>query len=147
MSVNDNVLYSPKPLLADIKAADPSLQSCIRQTIEDEKIHTSSQLTRLRCSYAGIESVMGIEQFYALKELDLSNNTIEDLGPIGLLGKLTTLDINHNKIIDTKPLINLLRLSDLRLTGNQKLSCDSLRKVSETVYENNGHLEQPEHCM
>lgn len=147
VSVNDNVLYTPASLLAVSGVDDQNLQGCLEQTIQDKKISDKAQLTRLRCTHAGIRSVAGIEQFYALRELDLSSNAIEDIAPIGRLGKLTTLILTDNRIRNTEPLLRLLKLSDLRIDENSHAQCRDLRQVADRVKNNRGSYLLPRHCQ
>lgn len=147
VSVNDNVLYTPRPLLAVTGVADKNLLGCLKQTIKDEKISEKAQLTRLRCTHAGIDSVAGLEQFYALRELDLSNNAIDDIAAIGRLGKLTTLILTNNRISNTEPLLHLLKLSDLRIEKNKNAQCKDLHQVADIVKNNRGSYLLPHHCQ
>lgn len=147
VSFNDNVVYTPKPLLADVEVADRNLELCIVQTIKDEKITALAQLTRLRCTHAGIQSLQGLERFYAISELDLSDNTLINIEPIGRLGKLTTLVLDNNQIENGEPLLRLLKLTDLNLAENPGMQCAELTKVAQQVNANGGQTQLPEHCQ
>ncbi|MDO3386501.1 leucine-rich repeat domain-containing protein [Gilvimarinus sp. SDUM040013] len=147
VSFNDNVLYTPKELLKDVEVADRNLELCIVQTIKDEKITNVAQLTRLRCTHAGIVSLAGLERFYALTELDLSDNEITDIEVLERLGKLTMLLLDGNNIREAAPLLRLLKLTELTLGENEQLACEELNKVETQIKQNNGTIEYPLHCQ
>ncbi|WP_020210512.1 hypothetical protein [Gilvimarinus chinensis] len=146
-SVNDNVLYTPKPLLTVSNILDSNLQACIEQAVVDRKVTSVSQLTQLQCSHAGIVSLAGLERYFAITELDLADNKIRDARPLGRLGKLTLLHIENNRISDSAPLLQLIKLTDVNLEGNQKVNCQDLLQLQRTVKENRGTISLPEHCQ
>lgn len=146
VSVNDNVVYSPKPLFSDYALTDSALGNCIKQTIIDQKVTQVSGLKRLRCTHAGITDLSGISRFYDLEELDLSDNTIGNIAPLANLGRLKTLILENNQLIDTAPLLPLIKLTDVRLQGNEGAQCENLAQLSIDVHANGGSIVMPEHC-
>jgi len=105
VTLNDQPVYSPPALYSQFEVADEALENCLRQTIADKRITQADQLTQLVCRYAGIKSIQGLENFFALEELDLSHNALVDLKPLKSLGKLLRLKINDNPnlLCDTLP--------------------------------------------
>lgn len=93
VTLNNQPLYTPPPLLRNLQVTDPALQNCLTQTITDKNITRAEQLDRLSCSYGGIESLEGISQFTALRQLDISFNPLNDVSPLFGLTELKQLDI------------------------------------------------------
>ena len=145
-SVNDNVVYTPKPILKESSVSDPALKACLQQTFKDKKHTNISQVTSLRCTHAGIASIAGLERYFALTELDLSDNAIADVTPLTRLGKLTLLHLENNQIRDAAPLLSLIKLSDLRIEGNNDAGCKDLYQVRTSVKDNAGSALLPDHC-
>ncbi|UTF61061.1 leucine-rich repeat domain-containing protein [Gilvimarinus sp. DA14] len=146
ISVNDNVVYTPKPLLKESSISDENLKTCIEQAIQDRKVTAVSQLTRLQCSHAGVTNLAGLERYFAIAELDLADNQITDISTLGRLGKLTLLHLENNHISDAAPLLSLIKLTDVNLEGNSDVQCRDLQQVKQAVTENNGSILLPEHC-
>ena len=120
VTFNDATVYQPPELFNDYTVADPALDTCLRQTIEDLRIYEMTQLNILRCSHAGIASTNGLNTFTHITVLDLSNNNL----------------------INLPELAELAQLSHLNLVGNKQLSCKATTKLV-------GHIDQlilPEHC-
>lgn len=146
ISVNDNVVYTPKPLLKVAGVSDKNLTACIEQAVSDHKVTSISQLTRLQCSHAGVENLTGLERYFAITELDLADNNIRDVSAIGRLGKLTLLHIENNRVADPAPLLNLIKLTDVNLEGNTTANCQDLFQLEKAVKENRGTISLPDHC-
>ncbi len=145
-SVNDNVVYTPKPIVKENAVSDPALKNCLEQTFRDKKHTNISQVTSLRCTHAGIASLAGLERYFALTELDLSDNEIADITPLAGLGKLTLLHLENNHIGNAAPLLSLIKLSDLRIEGNPDAGCEDLYQLRASVRDNAGSALLPEHC-
>jgi len=54
-----------------------------------------------------------------LTELDLANNSVQDLSALENCGSLTILDISTNQVVDLQPVGNLLNLQRLYFGRNQ----------------------------
>ena len=146
ISVNDRVVYTPAPLFKDYQIDDLHLKQCIDQTITDNKITGLANFTRLRCTHAGITDLAGLEKFYALTELDLSDNAITDTEAVARLGRLEVLLLENNQLTEVSSLLTLIRLSELVLTGNDELECNGLAQLKKAIEDNSGVLVAPEHC-
>ena len=55
---------------------------------------------------------------FTLKELNLSGNQLQDIGPISLIPNLEKLDLSGNLIFDVQALAGLQNLRELYLQGN-----------------------------
>ncbi|MEX1033273.1 MAG: leucine-rich repeat domain-containing protein [Cellvibrionaceae bacterium] len=123
ITVNEQPVQRPRPLLDPGELADQNLANCLDQTIADRGIRRAEQLNQLVCRYGGIETLVGLEQFSELKQLDLS----------------------HNKLTSLEPLYHLAKLEILHLEGNPHLSCGELDTLA-TLYEAQLTISASEHC-
>ena len=140
-TVNDRVVFSPKPLFTDYEIADGALSDCVEQAIADAHVTSAAQLAVLNCSHAGVVSLVGLGTFTGLSQLKLSANQIADLSHLQPLSSLEELYLDNNQVVDPSPLFELLSLRVLDLTGNSGLRCPSrnaLLRVEETRL--------PRHC-
>ncbi|MEP1472762.1 MAG: hypothetical protein ABJK20_08480 [Halieaceae bacterium] len=124
-TVNDRVVFSPKPLFTDYEITDEALSDCVKQAIVDNQVSSPAQLTVLNCSHAGVVSLAGLEIFTGISQLKLSANQIVELTPLTPLSSLEDLYLDQNQIIDATPLFELLSLRSIDLTGNPALRCPS----------------------
>lgn len=147
VAINDNIVYTPKPLLQDYHLADENLARCIKQTISDHKITRAADLTQLRCTHAGIKTLAGIDTFYALKQLDLGDNAISEIQPLATLARLEVALLNNNQITRTEPLLRLIKLVELNLEGNPVADCDNVTLLQRATEDNNGVLLRPASCQ
>lgn len=140
-SVNERVVYSPRPLLTDFRIPDPSLRDCVERTINDNRISSVGQLQELVCSGANIRSLEGLGHFSSLSRIDLAGNAITDIGELRVLLELRALLLDDNRIEDASPLYRLPELAMLSLRGNGGLRCpgpEQLRSLEQ--------LTLPRHC-
>lgn len=140
-TVNDKLVYTPKPLFSDFDTPDAALDDCIKQGIIDAKITSASELTSLNCSHAGIESLQGLSAFEGLTHLKLSSNKIRNLAEIAKISTLQELYLDDNVVVDPVPLYRLPALRLLDLTHNSTLQCPVQSEFP--VIES---LQLPEHC-
>ncbi|MDP7358070.1 MAG: Calx-beta domain-containing protein [Pseudomonadales bacterium] len=103
---------------ADLIFADPDLASCVQD--HGAFIH---EITYLNCN-EGISVLGGIEQLFALEDLDVSTNlygtdpnTLDDLTPVSSLPALRYLSFNENRVEDLSGLTGL-QLSSLNMAYN-----------------------------
>lgn len=74
-----------------------------------------SLIYRLDANYLGIKNLEGIQNLSNLVGLNLVENDIEDLTPLGQLENLETLSISGNNITDFSPLNTCKNLVDLTM--------------------------------
>ncbi len=122
-TVNERVVFSPKPLFTDYEITDPALGECIKQAIVDNTVTSAAQLSVLNCSHAGIQSLAGIGSFTGLTQLKLSSNEFSDLTHLTPLSSLEDVYLDNNKIENAAPLYDLLSLRLVDLRGNATLRC------------------------
>ncbi len=135
------VLYEPPSLFTQYRLADKSLQRCVDLTITEENITAAEQLRTLICTYNDITSLVGLEQFPQLTQINLSNNAIGDPSPLARLPQLRLLLLNDNRLQTVAPLTKLTQLQRLELSGNEQLDCREL-----TEFKNTESLLAPAHC-
>jgi Leucine-rich repeat (LRR) protein len=141
LTVNDRVVFSPKPLFTDYEITDEPLSDCVQQAIVDNQVSSPAQLSVLNCSHAGVVSLAGLQTFTGLSQLKLSANQIVDLTPLTPLSSLEDLYLDQNQIVDATPLFELLSLRSVDLTGNPGLRCPgatSMLRVED--------IRLPKHC-
>lgn len=146
VSVNDNIVYTPEPLLTDYEIVDNNLRQCIEQTISDKKITAARQLTLLNCSNAGIATLAGLERFDALEELNLASNQLQSLAPLARLSQLKVVILRENKLNDIVPLLALLKLTQVDLTQNAQLNCADVNQLAANMREMHAEIYKPEQC-
>lgn len=95
LTLNERELYRPQPLLTDYSVADRALQTCIDEHIRSQSVRHPDQLVSLNCSYAGIQTLDGIQQFSRLEAIQLKGNPIEDFEPLLSLPHLRLLDLSE----------------------------------------------------
>ncbi len=143
VTFNERPVYTPPPLLTDYQVADPRLETCLAQTIADQRITSAGALQRLSCSYAGIRSLEGIARFSQLRLLDLSDNQLTDLSALSTLSQLAHVDVSHNNLTSAAALLSLLRLQYLNIDHNPDLPCGDLRQLAAGF---SGKLILPQQC-
>lgn len=141
VTVNERVVYTPRPLLSEIRAEDPALRRCLQHTIESQQISSPAALESLDCPSAGISSLSGIGQFADLRQLNLAHNDIRQLDELRMLESLTTLSLEDNRIEDLAPLYQLHHLAVLDLRGNPRLRCPPAGTLTRLQ-----QLGLPRHC-
>ncbi len=119
VKLNDRELYSPPVLFTDYKIPDSSLNSCIKQTIIDQKITSAEQLTNIICTYGGINDLSGLVRFTQLNSINLSNNEIIDIKPLMFLGELKQVNLAGNPNIKCKDLEALSKLLLNKVSSNE----------------------------
>lgn len=147
VSVNENVVYTPPSIFKDYQLADSKLHDCVEQTIYDQHITKAEDLTRLDCSNAGITSLMGLETFFALKELSLANNQLTTIDTIGQLGRLEKLILGNNNIRNAAPLLHLLHLKQLDVKNNTQMGCKDLKQLTKNLAGQKVELTLPTQCQ
>lgn len=146
VSVNDNLVYTPASLFTEFTVADANLFRCIEQTISDKKITNPKQLKLLNCSNAGIEKLAGLEVFSELEELNLAENKLKTLDPLGKLTRLNVVLLNKNQLVNVSPLLQLLHLERLNLEGNPSLECADVKQLMANLEELSKEIYPPQQC-
>ena len=119
VKLNDREFYSPPVLFTDYKIPDSSLNSCIKQTIIDQKITSAEQLTNIICTYGGINDLSGLLRFTQLNSINLSNNEIIDIKPLMFLGELKQVNLAGNPNIKCKDQDALSKLLLNKVSSNK----------------------------
>jgi Leucine-rich repeat (LRR) protein len=140
-TVNDKVVYTPKPLFRDFDSPDDALRECLEQAVVDDKITAASQLLTLNCSHAGISDLGGLSVFTGITRLKLSSNNIRNLSEVTALTSLEELYLDNNQVVDPVPLYQLPALRILDLSGNASLQCPGSGGLLRVE-----HLSLPRHC-
>lgn len=141
-TVNDKIVYAPKPLFSDYTTPDSGLNDCLQQAINDGAITAAPQLMTLDCSFAGIESLEGLSAFTGLKVLRLSANQVRNLVELSQITTLEAVYLDDNKVIDPVPLYKLSTLRVLDLSGNPSLQCPKPGNLAQVT-----SIALPQHCL
>ncbi len=141
LTVNDRVVYTPKPLFTDYAAPDAALQACLEQAIAYYKVSAPAQLQVLDCADSGIAELTGLQVFTGLRRLRLGDNQVVSLAPLATLSSLESLEMRNNRVADPRPLYDLLSLRILDLRGNSELLCPRPQDLFRVV-----ELDLPAHC-
>ena len=87
------------------------------------------QFTSLSLPWKNIFSLKGLEHAINLRNLNLSNNFIEDITPLEKLVELEDLNLTNNKIKDPKSIAKLTKLRQLVLRKNLMNNLDFLNDL------------------
>lgn len=100
------------------------------------------EFTTLNLPWANIFALDGLEYAVNLKNLNLSNNFVEDLNPIKNLKNLEDLNVNNNKIKDARVIAGLSNLKKLSIAKNNIANLDFLKGIylEELDISSNGIL-------
>lgn len=142
LTLNDQLVYTPKPLLTDYQMADIELRKCLDDTIKEEKITTTNQLTQLYCVKQGVKDTEGLVTFRQLRTLDLSGNGLSNLVALGQVTSLKQLNLTDNQITSAAFLKTLPKLRFVSLQNNPQLQCDTVKTFNQNV-----EVVLPEHCI
>jgi Leucine-rich repeat (LRR) protein len=146
VSLNNNVVYTPPSIFKDFAIADANLRACVEQTILDKRISKAEDLKQLNCSHAGINSLAGLEKFYAIEHLNLAENNIQSIAPITNISTLKVLILRKNNLTNAEPLLHLLALQEVDVSENEKLACRDLKQLASNFQHGNLKLTLPEQC-
>jgi Leucine-rich repeat (LRR) protein len=142
-TVNERVVYTPAPLFSDYEISDAALAECVEQHIADLAATAADSLEVLNCSHAGVADLAGIQVFAQLRQLKLSNNSINELQPLADMAALQELYLDGNALESIVPIRDLPELEFLDLGENPELRCEEL----DALREHTGlALRPPAHC-
>jgi len=77
----------------------------------------------------GIRDLTGLEHCKAIMSIDLSENDIENIGPLKGLDRLQQLILNDNQITDLSPISGTIALQYIGIENNRVKSLEPLRKL------------------
>ena len=91
-----------------------------------------------------ISEIQGLENFPAMKSLDLSGNNISEISGLDHMEQLFNLNLSNNNISEIKGLENLKNLRFLRLSNNliQEIKGLDSNKSLMTLYLNGNKIEE-----
>ncbi len=141
-TINEKLVYTPKPLFSDYSAADPALHSCLEQAIAERKASSAADLEILNCSHAGVTELEGLAVFAGISKLKLSSNKLKSISALAALPYLEVLHLERNQIVDLRPLLELHALRELNVSGNPELLCSSAAGLIAIET-----LTLPQHCL
>lgn len=141
VSINENLVYQPPGLFNNYELADSALRECVRSSIAEQGLTKAEQLTRLICPEGNIQHLTGIEVFHKLEYLGMAGNVLKNIDLIASLHELKQVDISNNQIQDFTPLHALPHLIFVNALGNGKADCSSLSRLSEKA-----QIKIPNHC-
>jgi len=99
-------------------------------TSDMEAIGALTRLESLTLNGCGISSVSELERLTGLRYLDLSNNTIRNVGPLAGLTKLETLYLPHNAMTELDVLSGLSSLKQLDVSYNSLSTLNPICSIS-----------------
>jgi Leucine-rich repeat (LRR) protein len=146
VSVNDNVVYMPPSLFSDYRISDTHLAACVEQSIIDQQATSAKALKRLSCSNAGIQSLMGLEVFAGLEEVNLAQNVIKTIDEIAQLPQLRVLMLSENPLQSAAPLLSLLHLRSLNLDKTPLTTCTDVEQLEQNWADLEAVLIKPAQC-
>lgn len=144
VSLNEQMLYDPRPGNAVVTVGDAGLQSCINVLMRERGLTDPAQVQVLACPALEIESLAGIGQLTNLRFLDVAGNVLVTLDGLSSLSNLSSVNAPDNRLQDISAIVNLATLSSAVLTGNQQIPCIQLEALSENLGNN---LLRPERCI
>ena len=107
ITLNDQPLQLRKPASVEFTVSDSALSRCLSETLKTQITIRIDDLDTLDCSFAGIKSLEGLEQFQGLVRVKLSGNELDDIRPLLSLGELTIADLEQNHNIPCPQLLVL----------------------------------------
>jgi Leucine-rich repeat (LRR) protein len=143
VSVNEQMLYDPRPSSALVVVADAGLQSCINVLVRDRQITEVSQIQVLTCPMLEIRSLTGIDQLINLRFLDLAGNELVNLDGLANARSLSSVNTPDNRLQDISAILQIPTLSAV-MTGNLLIPCSQLAQLQSKLANN---LLAPDSCV
>ncbi|MDO8908067.1 MAG: hypothetical protein Q7W55_06160 [Pseudohongiella sp.] len=144
VSLNEQLLYDPRPGNMLVQVADAGLQSCINVLMRDRSLTDPALVQVLACPALEIESLAGIGQLTNLRFLDVAGNLLSNLDGLGGLSNLSSVHAPDNRLLDVSALLSVPTLSSAVLTGNHQIPCVQLETLAARL---GGNLLKSEGCI
>lgn len=106
-TLNDRPILVRKPVSVEVTVIDPNLSLCLTETLKIQNHTNIGDLEVLDCSFAGIKTLDGLEQFQGLMRVKLNGNKLSDIGALLSLGVLSVADLDNNDNIPCEQLAAL----------------------------------------
>jgi len=123
---------------------DPNLEKIVREEIQkpegDILKEDVDDVKHLTGNSLGIISLQGIQCFSSLETLDLMDNNISSITPLGELINLRVIKLNYNDIVSVSSLADIESLEHISLINNNVgniISLSKLIKLKEIYFSNN----------
>lgn len=144
VSLNEQVLYDPRPGSGVVVVADAGLQSCINVSMRQREQSRAGDVEIIACPELEIESLAGIQQLNNLRYLDLANNQLVHMDELRGLSRLSSVNAPNNNLTDISGLLSIASLTSAVLTGNNAIPCEQLDTLEQRLRQN---LLRPERCV
>ncbi|MEX1198226.1 MAG: hypothetical protein WEB57_10240 [Pseudohongiellaceae bacterium] len=144
ISVNEQVLYDPRPGNPVIRFDDPGLQSCVNLALRQDPSVAPENITILSCAGLEIESLEGLSTLRGLEYVDVGDNELEHLDALGRLPRLVSVRAADNPLTDVSALLRAGSLTTVVLTGNRNIPCSQLDALEEQL---GNDLQRPAQCV
>lgn len=132
VSVNEQVMYDPRPGSAQLRVPDPGLQSCINVALRDSET-TPADIEILSCADLEIETLDGIAGLPDLRFLDVGGNELEHLDPLAGMRELVSVRAPDNPLNDVSGLLDIATLTSAVLSGSSEIPCEQLDELEEEL--------------
>ena len=133
VSVNEQVLYDPRPGNLAIRFDDAGLQSCVNVRMQQDPSVAPRDITILSCSGLEIESLDGIDALASLRYLDVGDNELEHLDALARLPRLVSVRASDNPLQDISGLLRSDALTTAVLTGSTGIPCEQLDTLEQRL--------------
>lgn len=144
VSLNEQLLYDPRPVNMLVHVADAGLQSCINVLMRDRSLADPALVQVLACPALEIESLAGIGQLVNLRFLDVAGNLLTNLDGLSGLSNLSSVHAPDNRLLDVSALLSVPTLSSAVLTGNHQIPCVQLETLASRL---GGNLLKSDACI
>jgi len=113
---------------------DLQLEAAVRRALDRPTgVLTTADMALLKTLEAGRQNIVdlsGLEYAVNLESLNLYQNSVEELAPLGALTRLRVLNLGGNSIKDISALRGLTALEELDLSHNRLTNIDALQKLT-----------------
>lgn len=144
VSVNNQVLYDPRPGNPVIRFEDAGLQSCVNLRLRQDPSLAPEDITILSCPGLEIGSLEGISALRGLEYVDVGDNELEHLDALGRLPRLVSVRAPDNPLTDISALLRIDSLTTAVLTGTSRIPCSQLDRLEEQL---DNDLLRPAQCV